>query len=248
MPRKLCVEGRKKELDYFQSKDVWEMRTVKEAVAKTGEKPISVRWVETNKGDDANPNVRSRLVAREIRMAGQEAIFAPTPPLESLRMVLSYAVTNFSGEKIKEYGEDSEERMQVMLIDISRAYFNAKIGADDDPVYVDFPPELNAPAGMCGRLRRHMYGTRRAADGWQDEYSSSLKEAGFVQGLASPCVFRHPARRIVLSVHGDDFTDAGPKSQLDWLEATLRGRYELTTGGRLGPGKEDTKEATILIG
>ena len=78
------------------------MRPVREAIARTVRKPISVRWVETNKGDDAQPNVRSRLVAREIRMPGEDAVFAPTPPLESLRMVLSYAVTNFEGEKDKQ--------------------------------------------------------------------------------------------------------------------------------------------------
>ena len=48
--------------------------------------PISVRCVEVNKGDDEHPKIRSRLVAREIRMAGEDEIFAPTPPLESLRM------------------------------------------------------------------------------------------------------------------------------------------------------------------
>ena len=65
---------------------------------RTGKPPITVRWVETNKGDDANPKYRSRLVAREIRMQGEDAIFAPTPPLESLRIVLSHAVTNMPGE------------------------------------------------------------------------------------------------------------------------------------------------------
>ena len=69
------------------------MHSVQEARAKMGKPPIIVRWLEVNKGDDENPNYRSRLVAREIRMAGEDAIFAPTPPLESLRMVLSYAVT-----------------------------------------------------------------------------------------------------------------------------------------------------------
>ncbi len=60
-----------------------------------GRPPISVRLVEVNKGDDENPKYRSRLVAREIRMAGEDAIFAPTPPLESLRMVPSYSTTDF---------------------------------------------------------------------------------------------------------------------------------------------------------
>ena len=85
----LCRIARRKEIDYFKSKGVWEVRQIKEDWSKTGRPPISVRWVEVNKGDGEHPNYRSRLVAREIRMAGEEAIFAPTPPLESLRMVIS---------------------------------------------------------------------------------------------------------------------------------------------------------------
>ena len=66
----LCRRARQKEIDYFQSKGVWEIRPVNEARASMGRPPISVRWVETNKGDDQNPNIHSRLVAREIRTAG----------------------------------------------------------------------------------------------------------------------------------------------------------------------------------
>ena len=89
-------------------------------------------------GDDDNPNIRSRLVAQEIRMAGQDAIFAPTPPLESLRMTLSMAIAtltlgNANWKPV--YEPHSEERMQAMLIDICRAYFNAET-SEDYPVYV----------------------------------------------------------------------------------------------------------------
>ena len=69
---------------------------------------------------------------------------------------------------------------------------------------------------------------------------------GFIQGAASACVFMHRDQNIVLSVHGDDFTAAGPKRSLDWFESQMKQRYELTVGGRLGPGKSDDKEATIL--
>ena len=85
--------------------------------------------------------------------------------------------------------------------------------------------------------------TRRAAGGWQDEYSATLIFEGFMQGKASACVFAHPGRGISVSVHGDDFTATGPKDQLDWFEATLKSHYELTVGGRLGPGPADDKEA-----
>ena len=61
----LCIEARAKEIAYFKSKGVWEIRPISEARRRMGRPPISVRWVETNKGDDEHPNVRSRLVARE---------------------------------------------------------------------------------------------------------------------------------------------------------------------------------------
>ena len=71
-------------------------------------------------------------------------------------------------------------------------------------------------------------------------------DAGFIQGIASPCVFYHQNRNIACSVHGDDFTAAGPKPELDWFEATLKKSNELTVGGCLGPGPTDDKETIVL--
>ena len=91
-----------------------------------------------------------------------------------------------------------------------------------------------------------MYGTRAAADGGQQEYSGFLRSIGFTQGLACPCLFSFPSRRLYVSVHGDDFTTAGPKLEIDWFESLLEKKYELKKGGRLGPGDSDCKELTIL--
>ena len=77
------------------------MRSIQGALRKTARRPISIRCVEVNNGDYDNPRIRSRLVAREIRRPGQDPCFAPTPPLEYLRMVLSYAVTNIAGQPSK---------------------------------------------------------------------------------------------------------------------------------------------------
>ena len=68
----------RKELDYFHSKGVWDMRRIQEAWSKTGRPPISVRWVDVNRGDDEYPSYRSRLVAREIRMAGEGKYKTPS--------------------------------------------------------------------------------------------------------------------------------------------------------------------------
>ena len=56
----------------------------------------------------------------------------------------------------------------------------------------------------------------------------------------------HPAKHITLSVHGDDFMAAGPKSSLDWFEARMKQRCKLTVGESLGPTDGDCKEAFIL--
>ena len=87
-----------------------------------------------------NPNARSRLVARDIRTAGQDSIFAPTSPLESLRMIFTMATISFGEEWNPVRDPHSEEMAPVFPIDISRAYFNARTSADD-PIYVQFPPE-----------------------------------------------------------------------------------------------------------
>ena len=235
-----------KELEYFEQKGVWRLVPAEEAKRVTGKPAITVRWVHTNKGDDDNPNVRSRLVARQIRGAGQEAIFAPTPPLEGLRTVLSVAATRLPGQPAPDRDPRSNKRIQISLIDISRAYFNAVVD-EENPTYVQLPPEHpQGNSGMCARLIKHMYGTRHAAEGWQNEYSGTLVGLGFVQGLASPCMFHHPERGLVTSVHGDDFTTAGPKDSLDWFETELAAKYELSKGGRLGPAPEDDKQGLVL--
>ena len=243
----LVAEARQKELEYFASKGVWRKRTRAEAFKRTGRPPISVRWVDVNKGDELNPRYRSRLVARQLKATDKSGTcyFAPTPPLEALRTVLSFAASTI-GTWRPDYRPRSESRMQILFLDISRAYFNAKVDSEV-PTFVQLPPEDPDAGVMCAELLRHMYGTRAAADGWQEEYSTSLvADMGFKQGVASPCLFKHPDKNIVLTVHGDDFTAAGPKHDLDWFEEMMKERYELTLQPRLGPADEDAKEAVVL--
>ena len=87
--------ARAKEVEYFEAKVAWEKRMMREVRRVTGKPPITVRWVDVNKGDNVNPNIRSRLVARQIRQAGEDPTFAPTPPFEALRSILSIATTFF---------------------------------------------------------------------------------------------------------------------------------------------------------
>ena len=100
---------------------------------------------------------------------------------------------------------------------------------------------------MCGRLNKALQGTRDAAQSWEYEYNKFMvDDLGFKRGLCSPCIFYHAGRQLYSSIHGDDLTTAGKKRDMDWFEGALEDGYELTKGGRLGPGAKVSKQGVIL--
>ncbi len=243
----LVEEARAKEMAFFHSKKVWKKITRQQARARGCKSPISVRWVDVNKGDDMCPNYRSRLVARQMKAmdTSGNSYFAPAPPLEALRTVISLAMTKI-GTHQPDWSPLSATRSQLSRIDVKRAYFNAEIDSRDPPTFVQLPAEDPDSETMVALLLRHMYGTRMAADGWQEEYSSFLVGLGFRQGDACPNVFYHREKQVATSVHGDDFVSSGPATALDWLEGAVAEKYEITVEPRMGPGPGDAKEGRML--
>ena len=82
-------------MEYFKSKQAWTKRPVEEARRAMGKAPISVKWVDVNKGGLKEMLVRSRLVARDFKGGDKDRddLFAETPPLEAKRLLLSRAAT-----------------------------------------------------------------------------------------------------------------------------------------------------------
>ena len=68
---------------------------------------------------------------------------------------------------------------------------------------------------MSGKLEMSMYGTRDAAQNWEETYSKFMISIGFRKGKASPCVFYNERRNIRAVIHGDDFTMLGESENLD---------------------------------
>ena len=96
----LVMRARAEEMDYFRKLGVYEV--VPRSMQKvTGGKIIGTRWVDVNKGDIDNPNCRSRFVGREINVGRDDTLYAATPPLEALRVVLSHAATRKKGKGVK---------------------------------------------------------------------------------------------------------------------------------------------------
>ena len=138
----LVREARRVELDFFNKKGVWMKVPYEEARKRTGKPPITVRWVDTNKGDEVEENYRSRLVARQLKAHDHSntSYFAPAPPLEALRQIISVAVTEIGSHK-PILDPRSPKRSQLSFVDIKRAYFNALIDPKDPPTYVRLPSD-----------------------------------------------------------------------------------------------------------
>ena len=160
-----------------------------------------------------------RLVAKEIKHDKREDLFAATPPLEAKKILFSLWA--------------SMENQCLDFIDVVRAYFHAKARRE---VYVDLSAE-DYVEGMCGLLKKAMYGTRDAAQNWEAEYTEMMVEAGFTQGKHSACVFHHKERKVRVVVHGDDFTVLGESKELDWFREAIQKRMEVKFRGRLERGK-----------
>ena len=134
--------------------------------------------------------------------------------------MLSRAMTK-AANHTPDWRPESGTRTQLSFVDLRRAYFNAKVDQELCPTYVGLPKEGEDWQSYCGELLRHMYGTRMAADGWQEVYSTMLLRLGFKQGQTCPNAFSHHENGITTSVHGGDFTSSGPNGALDWLESQL---------------------------
>ena len=170
------------------------------------------------------------MVATEINIYKRDDSFAATPPLEALKLIPSIAATSNRGGI-------------VMLNDISRAFFHARVNID---VYVQLPNDSHEVGDeqTCGKLRYSMYGTRDAAPNWYHEYSSQLINIGFQQGEASPCAFYHPERGIRTYIHGDGYVSIVKPQELKLMKMQLESKYTVKTE-TLGPGPEHKQQVTI---
>ena len=151
------TEARRLEMQYFKDMGVYS-KVPREEVRRNGAKVISTKWVDTNKGSEAEPNYRSRLVGRELNLSDRPDLFAATPPLESLKYIISLCATS----------QRRQRPHRILSIDVSRAYFYAK---SIRPVFIQIPVEDRHPGdeGMVGRLNLSLYGTRDAAQNWSVE-------------------------------------------------------------------------------
>ena len=150
-------------------------------------------------------------------------------------MVISRALSD-------SYRYGAKVSKKILVLDISRAHFHPPARRE---IYIRLPPEDSSP-GLVGLLRRCMYGTRDAAQGWEDFYVDGLAKAGYKVGDATPCAFAHGLEDSAGVVHGDDFIFEGPADVLLRLERHLGETMLVKRKALLGPDATDDKQVVIL--
>ena len=225
-PQKVA-EARAEELAYMRSRGLWKVVPRPQGVV-----PVSVRWVDVVKADGTT---RSRLVARDFRGGDKhrDDLFAATPPLEAIRVLLSRAATE----------TPSRIRRKLMFIDAKKAHLNPRC---QEEVYIELPTEAAESEGTCGKLVYWLYGFRKAASEWEKFYAQKLGEAGFRRGTGCPVLFYHPERDLAMAVHGDDFVVCGFGPDLDWAAKYIQSCFEVKVRAVLGEDRHNDKMATVL--
>ena len=169
------------------------MITRDEAWELTGKNPLKGRWVDCNKGDRGQYDVRCRWVAKEVAYHHSDQFFAATPPLEALRFIISEAATRpppaGHGRRGGAQGTETPRKKLIFLY-AKKAHLRAPSVRD---VCVALPPERAKP-GYCYRLRRCLYGTRDAPQQWERFAAAALEALGFKRGRASAVCFYQPVR------------------------------------------------------
>ena len=212
---------------------VWKKVFIGQCWSRTGKKPIGGRWVDVNKGDTANPQVRSRYVAKEIATYKTDQFDAVTPQFEASRLTLSHTASG------RTHGRGGRK---LLIMDARKAHLHAPSKRE---IYVDLPPEIRKQ-GECGQLLRCLYGTRDASARWEEFAAGVLSRLGFAKGGSCPCVFRHKSKDLLLLIHGDDFVFSGPKPELQWMQKQMEDNFLTKVVGLLGGDEGGLKEVRVL--
>ena len=170
-----------------------------------------VKWVRTNKGTAAQPNIRCRLVAQEIGYGQRiDELFSGTPSLMSTKMAIVHA---------------AKGGRAIMVMDVKCAFL---YGVCRRRINIELPRQepKHGEANLVGLLQKAMYLTRDAPQIWAKEVQKVMEGLGFVISMFQPSEDYQPSKDPFV-VHVDDFLCSGEMKELEWLYDNLAQKFEL---------------------
>ena len=191
----------------------------------TGRDVITCKWVfkiKRNAEGDIE-RYKARLVARGFSQkygVDYDEVFAPVVRQTTFRTLLTVA---------------SQKGMIIKHFDAKTAFLNGEL---EETIFMKLP-EGYIGAGkkdLVCKLKKGIYGLKQAAKVWNDKINSLLKDYGFVQSTADPCLYvkNDKGDSIFLIIYVDDFLIAAKNiKKIDQTSDFLRGHFQLTDLGTL---------------
>ena len=205
------TEAKKKELDNWQSKKVYE------EVEDKDQRTVSLRWVITEKMDNNLSIIKARLVARgfEENMLQEQRRDSPTCTKDSLRTVMS-VVASYNWE--------------CNAIDIKSAFLQG------DPIEREVfvrPPKEFLQRGTVWKLKKNIYGLNDASRAWYFTMKKFLISVGMKMCSVDSAVFYyiHDGKLGgVVCMHVDDIFWAGTTHFSDSVITAIHRKFNVGSG------------------
>lgn len=209
-------------LDQFDCIDITDKDKAYERI-KAGKTKFSVTWAHTDRGEE----VRSRLCCREFKSMdpNMEGVYTPASNQATSRVIDIIAV---------------KKKQKTQIGDASNAYFHAE---ETEEIYVQPPAEWLArqrkrhlPDHVMWRMKKQLYGRRKASKAFNEFMVKELTKLGFVQCAPAPHFFRQDEKDMDLELHQDDWHGTGPDESLDWFAEEIRKAVTVKVSEKLGVG------------
>ena len=210
------IEAFNKEINSLTSMKTWSQ------ISKPKEKPIiKSKWIFKVK---YNPNgtidrYKARLVAKgytQTKGIDYEETFAPVVRHETMRYLFAYA---------------TQRKLPIIAMDVETAFLNGEL---EEEVYMEIPAGF-ANAGAICQLNKALYGLKQSPRAWNQKITTYLKEEGFNQSTADPCLFikKIEGRIAILSLYVDDCMLIGEEKDIQKIKEILTSQFKMKDLGEV---------------
>lgn len=182
---------------------------------------IDSKWVFKIKRDNKGniSSFKCRLVARGFQQKNLmfEDLYSPVAKLNTLRILLAISV-NFD--------------WVIYQMDVCSAFLHGEIKED---LYMYLPENCNLPSGKVCKLKKAIYGLKRAPKYWYEKFHDFMLSQKFVKSDNDHCLYFRitETSKLYLLIFVDDLVLTGSDSkQIDDLKSEMNKNFKMKD---LGP-------------